>query len=548
MNFQVITAFFLFIICGPLRADQVMVLSGGGSPASNHYSQYLQAKVLSVDLQERFPDLALTVMFGAGNRSGDPAVLADVRRSPEMLPGFISGNRPATEKSVMDFFESVSLKKMNTDETLFLLVGGHGLPQPLAGGGFDLTFSNNCIDLWGFEADLHSGKFTEAPAAARCLSKDRLQSLLHTQVSAGRVVFAMSQCFSGGFHQMSVSHKQKYPSANPRICGFTSSAEDTIAAGCTADVESENFQGYERSLTEQLTGIDLPSGRRLRPARQSLQEAHQEATVEDLTGDIPLATSDYYLWKWALAIQAPAFVPRTSAITAKQARLILRNAKIGAAHQGAEQLNKKNSFFARVKQALDRYPEYRRGINGPLENQQRLEQKLGAQLAELVQASNSFAEPLEASEELLYEEWNKFVRQGHSQLSPSEADIEIRHFTNPLPEPIALMARSIQTITEPAMARALADYETKREDYALKWAAQNRRKDLKELAQAVRDLQNNVDELERQVDEMRKRHGHIRRLLIYRQVLGAWQALEQMNDLEALRELEGLLECESTPF
>jgi hypothetical protein len=43
-------------------------------------------------------------------------------------------------------------------------------------------------------------------------------------------------------------------------------------------------------------------------------------------------------------------------------------------------------------------------------------------------------------------------------------------------------------------------------------------------------------------------HGHLRRILIYRQVLGAWAALDKMKDRQALGELKGLLDCERTTF
>ena len=64
---------------GPPR-DAFVLLSGGGTPLSNNYSQYLQARAFSGFLEDRFPDRPRWVFFGLGNREGEAPMLADVRR------------------------------------------------------------------------------------------------------------------------------------------------------------------------------------------------------------------------------------------------------------------------------------------------------------------------------------------------------------------------------------------------------------------------------------------------------------------------------------
>ncbi|RYZ77337.1 MAG: hypothetical protein EOP05_02150, partial [Proteobacteria bacterium] len=139
------------------HADQILVLSGGAAPIANHYSQYLQTKTLSDNLKTQTPGTPVTTYFGGGNAQGAKPVLADVHRSAKnaeglnvetLLPGFIAGNKPATQKEIAAYFAQPSLSKMAKNETLFVFVSDHGMPQVLADGSMNSTFSDNCIDLW----------------------------------------------------------------------------------------------------------------------------------------------------------------------------------------------------------------------------------------------------------------------------------------------------------------------------------------------------------------------------------------------------------------
>jgi len=87
--------------------DAYVVLSGGGTPLSNNYSQYLQARAFAGFLEARFPGQPRWVFFGIGNREGESPILADVRRQvrrdgrlvESWLPGPPKDNRPATRAS-----------------------------------------------------------------------------------------------------------------------------------------------------------------------------------------------------------------------------------------------------------------------------------------------------------------------------------------------------------------------------------------------------------------------------------------------------------------
>ena len=61
------------------QRDVYVLISGGGTPLSNNYSQYLQARAFAGFLEERYPDRPRWVFFGLGNREGEAPILADVQ-------------------------------------------------------------------------------------------------------------------------------------------------------------------------------------------------------------------------------------------------------------------------------------------------------------------------------------------------------------------------------------------------------------------------------------------------------------------------------------
>jgi hypothetical protein len=75
-----------------------------------------------------------------------------------------------------------------------------------------------------------------------------------------------------------------------------------------------------------------------------------------------------------------------------------------------------------------------------------------------------------------------------------------------------------------------------------------KRKELRVLVSRIKQGTKKMEQGNAAYDFNEKMHGHLRRILIYRQALGAWAALDKMKDRQALDELKGLLECESTSF
>lgn len=541
----------------PVFANQILVLSGGGTPLTNHYSQYIQTKTLFDDLSARFPQTEATVLFGGGNQPGVVPTMGDVHRLVKLdgldyeslIFGEIKGNSAATPQNVEKYFAQDKLSKMRKNEALFLFVSDHGMPFIDDEGNFDLSYDNNCIELFGYGADLKNGDVTMMDDRQRCLARKDLQSRLEKKVSAGRVVFAMSQCYSGGFHKMSVSLEGPYPKANPRICGFTAVPEDATASGCTADVDGPTYQGYERYFTQQLTGVDIVSGERLRPARVSMKEAHEQATLEDNTKDIPLSTSDYYLWKWALVISKKGFVPRTKVIDTQAALNILGSLRIGSHALNDPLYLAKEKFIIEAKAAIIKlHPELEPRINGSLtelaEVVTAMGQALEFQQSMLMQVENV----VDTLTTVLIKHWSDAIRRGKSGLSEEDQDVEKVIFADTTIQDAALITMSVKAVTDPKRSEAISSYKARRIKLAMEWALKTGRKELVSLVSRIKQNTKKLEQGNSAYDLNEKMHGHLRRILIYRQVLGAWAALDKMKDQKALSELKGLLDCERTTF
>lgn len=351
--------------------DAFVVISGGGSPNSNHYSQYLQSRAYVTYLKANYPDDQIWVFFGAGNVTGNPPVLSDVEQiikddrgqeTTTWIAGALPGNRPARRTALAHAFHDEILPIVRDGGTLYLFVGDHGAPS--AGANRE-----SVISLWSWDRDptLAFG-WRNYDSAAETLGVAELRRWLSDGLGRGRVVFVMSQCFSGGFHYLGVPREVtvnpswftrvpawasavEEPRSMPLAAGFSSTDDHSVASGCTSDVSADHWAGYERYLPENLLGLDLFSLHPgARPARRSFYEAHREAVLADQTIDKPGTTSELYLEVWAEAIER----------LAKDANL--------TDTVKAQMANYRNTMNGKAAQATDaafkeRREEYRRFID-----------------------------------------------------------------------------------------------------------------------------------------------------------------------------------------
>ncbi len=543
-------AYVCLVSASVFANNQLLVLSGGNSPSGNHYSQYLQTNTIYSDLKERL-DYPVSVLFAAGNNETSKTAFADVHKTEKesspsgllnydkYIYGVITGNRPATKTNVISYFNKDVKPKLNN---FFLIVTDHGMPFYNSEGQPDLTYSNNCIDLWNIKLENNQiqdiGNFEQA----RCLSQKELNVLLRQKVQAKNRVFAMSQCFSGGFHQMAVNMTQGHPSINTGICGFTAITEDTIASGCSPDVDGPSYQGYERSFTEQLTGIDYVNKKRLRPGKKSFKDAHEAAVLEDLTVDIPLSTSDYYLWKWSSLLGSHiAFEMGANYLS-----------KVSSAEFDSKlQLTKKMEAAVKVK-----FPELTSAVNASIKKLEQHVKQLENKMAEQEAAGETlFAQFEKLYYELAYSVWIDQLISGKSmnltieELQTEKFIVQLENSTGSSgPRVLTRQILPIMWSQDPARARSTSIYISERQNKILDYIASQGDQELKNQVQAMKTLEQNGNLAYENLDVLSKQHGLLRRLLIYRQVLGSWVVLNLNVNVTALSDLQSTLECEQTPL
>lgn len=541
----------------------ILVLSGGASPVSNHYSQYLQTKTLTDNLRLLFGPQSVDVLFGGGN-SQSSRTLADVHRSiktgditlQDMIFGVITNNAPATKANVEQWFVHGPAKPHSAEDTFFLLVSDHGMPNE------DRSFANNCIDLWSYDpATMKNVSWDQ-----ECLSKDDLRDLIKRNIPARRTVFAMSQGYSGGFHQMSVSEDHGYPKADINLCGFTAVTEDTTASGSTPDVDGPGYKGYERFLTQQITGKNVVTGKPMAyPRKATLKEAHYAAAAEDTTKDIPLSTSEYYAREWTKVVGKAGFVPRnrgTNMTLVRQAMQPAFDNKLdGAAletatgrlapvaHEKRNQLKIQEALIGWYDPDLkvlvatgDRASLYTKAqetaqVMAQLQSQLN---ELGSQALGL---QNRFVKPL----------WIRAVQGGVVPgVGPRELLFEQR---------ILLAAEMAQDSSELACLRYLSRFATSnvQADYLkLQQYCASRGSIMQAFSKrdpAAADASTKANALYAQMNviyekliRLEQRRDQIRRIIIGRSVLAGLVAINAMQDQAAIEEVLGLSDCESSAF
>ena len=341
--------------CSAQATDAFVVISGGGNPASNHYSQYLQARAYVTYLRAHYPHKSIWTFFGAGNQSGQPPVLFDVEQTGKdekghaittWIAGALPDNRPARHDEIARAFRDEILPAVKQGGTLYLFVGDHGGPSADSPG-------ESIISLWGWNRDPTIPYGWRDYRYSETLGVAELRRWLSAGLGRGRVVFVMSQCFSGGFHYLGLPREEaadpawfakppawarpaSNPSRLPSAAGFTATDDQSFASGCTSDVSADRWAGYERYMPENLTGLDvftLKPGKL--PMRASFYDAHVQAVQVDQTIDKPRSTSEQYLADWAQAIEHMERAPDVAAMV-KPALAHFRQAMDGVAPQIAD--------------------------------------------------------------------------------------------------------------------------------------------------------------------------------------------------------------------
>ncbi len=186
----------------------------------------------------------------------------------------------ANRASIGKWFDTIGTKIPDGDRLLIYFTGhgGHGNPA-----------RNTNFALW-HESSMSVNEF------------GGLLDRLHPKVT---VVLVMVQCFSGGFADVIYNNTDpaKGLSSRPR-CGFFATTFDRTAAGCTPDIDEDDYHDYSTSFWAALhgqtrTGKTVPNPDYDGNGRVSLAEAHAYALISSDTVDISNKTSDEFLRRFS---------------------------------------------------------------------------------------------------------------------------------------------------------------------------------------------------------------------------------------------------------
>lgn len=571
--------------------DAFVVLSGGGTPLSNQYSQYVQARAMTTFLAQRYPAEATWIFFGVGNRPDEPAQLADVHRQIERdghlvdtwLPGTLPRNRPATRAGFLKALREEILPTVRDGGVLFLFVGDHG----------ELTRGESpesAITTWQLKPNRRNAG-AWITDESDILRVSELRETLAQGLGRGRVVFCMTQCHSGGFHHLAVPREMTPPptwftlmpdwakrrKAAPMlaIAGFTATDEASPAAGCEPAPDPELWAGYERFGPEALTGLDLLRDRPPLPPRLSFAEAHEAAVLVDHTIDKPRSSSEQYLERWATLIETR--LSRELGVTDKTRQAIAayqRAVGMGVGATENPELRARQEQFRRfterlVEQSTDARDlllngsrqQLERAINGPATRQ--AGRPAGGRRGASTEARRLWTETLRPAWKAALARPNSHpaLPSGHAlefekyvlQLEDSGRDFMVRRSADEalLNEIYWKSGYSNPATMNPAKAEAVARWGADRRLQILTWAEASPDAALRNAAEKIA-IAAGLTAAETEHAETSPgritRKTAAARALFYRRVLAAWEFLVTMNDPAALEPLRVLLELERTPL
>lgn len=305
-DFPSIAFIFCFVMAASQSAsakDHFLTIGGGSSASNNQVS--LEKNVLYLQRfihDSGFEGMPHEILFSDGLAGAkdlqffDPdfeppranALLAEIfdreqglttQYRPHVIPHLWG---PSGRQSLGKWFDTIGTK-LGEDDRLFIYFTGHG------GRGQGKPPTNQTLAMWN-EADMPVKEFA---------------ALLDKLPAKVRVVLMMVQCFGGGFADVMFTDGDPSKGLSSRNrCGFFATLPTRVAAGCTADVDEENYKEYSTYFWAALYGQTRSGDEIEKPdfdgdGKVSFAEAHAYTLIHSETVDISMKTSDAFLRKYA---------------------------------------------------------------------------------------------------------------------------------------------------------------------------------------------------------------------------------------------------------
>lgn len=259
-------------------------------------------------------NIVRTTLFADGNLN-NPTVLTDVdlrkvstperilrltlqdRDSQELSPtlyrkpnlgGKIDG--ATRSRDVSRLFSQLAMEVEREPKQLFLYFTGHGSSDRQGD-------NNNLYDMWNNEV-----------LSVRDLSK-HISRLPNTTP----VTIVMVQCHSGSFANLIFEGGDPQADVVDRdIVGYFAATKERPAAGCTSEVNEEEYRDFTSYFFAALTGKDRV-GRKVMGAdynkdgRVGMDEAYCYTLIHDRSIDVPVCTSDIFLRRFVTLRDSEVF-------------------------------------------------------------------------------------------------------------------------------------------------------------------------------------------------------------------------------------------------
>ena len=564
-----LTLTYSTLFASPVFA-QFIVLSGGGGPASNHYSQYLQTKNLYEGLVFRFGQENVSLAFGAGNRPAENPIIADVHKTVKetiqgvpteyqtLIVGSIKNNQEANHLNL----ENMLKEQTKSSGPLFIFVSDHGMPNEKETDP-KKKYSNNCIDLWSLDILKKETKSFHN----RCLTRNQLENLLNNSTSNNKI-YGMSQCFSGGFHYMTVkTMSDGNVTINPKLCGFTATTEDLTSSGCTPYVDGPNYAGYERFFTKHLIGQDfIDQVRTTAGVAKNVRDAHQLATLDDYTADIPLSSSDFYLLEiYKSLAQYPSANFSTEFDVTSIQKFISHYSNPSADPlrtnflelSGHDFYQQQSAFAKKVSETIAKKFKSSNLLMFKMDFKN-LANQINKMNTEMVAIQSKLAVITE-KEQLIsktnfFPIWESMVNLKNPKLGLSDKEFELEAYIvhqfglNATYNTIINQHIAFEFMEDAAEAQTMMNFLTKRQKVFGKYFFQSVDPNINKMAAKIAELEKVAVPLRTRYQNLQFEYQYARRILSTRQILGVLGAAVHTKSTKIIKNYADLIHCEMTPL
>lgn len=259
-----------------------ILVNGGQRPRINFYSHVLYLRMMRQLMNELgMEDRNISIIAGDGDSAKpDQAIMLEERRpeqwlfafrpeerffprSPSIINTVIKGKRliTAKKKVINKFTKKLATKVKKSKKPVFLFVTDHGTPNRKL-----KHHRNNRISLWRENWSVRQFHKSLRPFGRR------------------RVIYTMSQCFSGSFLWSVFRKPGRFGIPNGDRCGFFATLPSRYAYGCFPETRLKKQVGHAYRF--------ILAMRRAK----TFDEAHREVLLTDMTPDVPHRSSDGYLY------------------------------------------------------------------------------------------------------------------------------------------------------------------------------------------------------------------------------------------------------------